>query len=107
MHSEIGQTPLERFAAAGAVALPSPVELHEAFLWSEHRAVSKTATVSLFGNLYEVDAALARRRVDLVFDPFDLTSIEVRHHSRAVGRAVPRRICRHARPMTPTHARAS
>jgi putative transposase len=100
-HSETGQSPLERFLAAGPPALPSLVELHEAFLWSEHRAVTKTATVSLFGNLYEVDPQLAGRRVELVFDPFDLTTIEVRYQNRALGRAVPRRIGRHAHP----HAR--
>lgn len=97
-HSETGQTPLERFDAAGPPALPSLVELHEAFLWSESRAVTKTATVSLHGNLYEVDPALVGRRVELVFDPFDLTDIEVRFQGRSVGRAVPRRISRHAHP---------
>lgn len=101
VHSEIGQTPLERFDAAGPPTLPSLVELHEAFLWSERRAVTKTATVSLHGNLYEVDPALVGRRVDLVFDPFDLTTIDVHYAGRSVGRAVPRRIGRHAHP----HAR--
>jgi putative transposase len=101
VHSETGQSPLERFGAPGPPALPSLVELHEGFLWSENRAVTKTATVSLHGNLYEVDPALAGRRVELVFDPFDLTTIEVRYQSRAVGGAVPRRIGRHAHP----HAR--
>jgi putative transposase len=101
VHSETGQSPLERFGAPGPPALPSLVELHEAFLWSENRAVTKTATISLFGNLYEVDPALAGRRVELVFDPFDLTTIEVRYQDRAVGQAVPRRIGRHAHP----HAR--
>ena len=101
IHSETGQTPLERFEAAGPPVLPSLVELHEAFLWSEHRSVTKTATVSLHGNLYEVDPALVGRRVELVFDPFDLTTIDVRYNGRSVGQAVPRRIGRHAHP----HAR--
>jgi putative transposase len=98
VHSETGQTPLERFDAAGPPALPALVELHEAFLWSERRMVTKTATVSLHGNHYEVDAALVGRRVELVFDPFDLADIEVRWEGRHVGRAVPRRISRHAHP---------
>ena len=34
--------------------------------------VTKTATVSLHGNTFEVDAALVGRRVECVFDPFDL-----------------------------------
>ncbi len=67
IHSETGERPLDRFGSPGA--LPSPAMLHEAFLWSEQRQVAKTATVSLHGNSYEVDAALVGRRVELVFDP--------------------------------------
>jgi len=94
-HSETGQPPLARWLAAGPPTLPTPAQLHEAFLWSERRTVTKTATVSLHGNLYEVDAALVGRRVELVFDPFDLDRIEVRYHGRPMGQAVPHRIGRH------------
>ena len=98
-HSETGQTPLARFGAAGAPVLPSPALLREAFLWSETRSVGKqTATVSLLGNDYEVDPALAGRRCELVYDPFDLTRIEVRYQQRAFGLAVPLQIGRHTHP---------
>lgn len=104
-HSETGQPPLARFLAAGPPVLPDPALLREAFLWSERRTVTKTATVSLHGNVYAVDVALVGRRVELVFDPFDLTDIDVRHDSRPFGKAVPHRIDRHvhhkARPETP------
>jgi putative transposase len=98
VHSETGQTPLARFAAAGTPVLPTPALLRDAFLWSETRMVTKTATVSLFGNDYEVDAALAGRRCQLLFDPFDLTSIEVRFQDRPFGLATPVRIGRHTHP---------
>jgi putative transposase len=98
VHTETGQTPLERFMAPGPLALPSLVDLHEAFLWSETRTVTKTATVTLHGNYYQVDAALVGRRVELIFDPFDLTDIEVRYAGRAIGRAIPARIGRHTHP---------
>lgn len=98
VHSETGQRPLERFMTPGPPELPTLVELHEAFLWSERRTVTKTATVSLHGNRYEVEPALVGRRVELVFDPFDLTNIEVRWEGRSVGRAVPHRIGRHTHP---------
>jgi putative transposase len=98
VHSETGQTPLERFDAAGAPALPTPALLREAFLWSQERTVAKTATVSLHGNEYEVDAALVGRKVELVFDPFDLTRIEVRYQHRPFGTAVPLLIGRHTHP---------
>jgi putative transposase len=99
VHSETKATPLERFLAAGAARLPEPALLHEAFLWSEWRTVtSNTAQVSLFGNRFEVDAALAGRRVELVFDPFDLSDIEVRFDNRPMGRAVAVKIGRHTHP---------
>ena len=98
-HSETGATPLERFVAGGPFAIPTPAQLHEAFLWSEQRTVTKTATVSLHGNTFEVDAALVGRRVECVFDPFDLTAIEVRFAGRPMGAGVPRVIGRHTHPM--------
>jgi type II secretory pathway predicted ATPase ExeA len=72
--------------------------LTEAFRWGEWRTVTKTATVSLHGNLYEVDPAFAGSKVELVFDPFDLTDIAVRHHGRPAGKATPFKIGRHVHP---------
>ncbi|MGH8989384.1 MAG: DDE-type integrase/transposase/recombinase [Acidimicrobiales bacterium] len=99
VHSETKATPLERFFSAGAPALPSPGLLHEAFLWSEWRMVTKTCCVSLHANRYEVDAALIGRKVELVFDPFDLTEVEVRFENRPMGKAVPVKVGRHTHPM--------
>ena len=108
VHSETGQRPLERFLAAGGPALPTPQMLREAFLWSHQRMVTKTATISLHGNRYEVDPALVGRRVEVVFDPFDLATLQVRYQGRAMGIAVGHRIGRHvhpdARPDTPPPA---
>jgi putative transposase len=94
VHSETGQAPIERWST-GVAVMPSTAQLHEAFLWSEYRTVTKTATVGLHGNQYEVDAALVGRKVELVFDPFDLTRIDIRWHGRAMGQAVPHTIGRH------------
>ncbi len=97
VHSETGQAPFDRFDPT-VVVLPTAGQLHEAFLWSETRVVTKVATVSLHGNDYEVDGALVGQRVELVFDPFDLTHIEVRLRDRPMGLAVVQRISRHAHP---------
>jgi putative transposase len=108
-HSETHQTPWDRWSVI-TPPLPTPAQLREAFLWSEWRTVTKTATVGLHGNTYEVDTALVGRKVELVFDPFDLTTIEVRWHGRPMGAAVPHKVGRHvhhkARPddTTPTPA---
>ncbi|MGH9294122.1 MAG: Mu transposase C-terminal domain-containing protein, partial [Acidimicrobiales bacterium] len=98
VHSETGMTPIERFMTQGPPELPSAALLHEAFLWSELRTVTKTATVHLHANSFEVDAALVGRRVELVFDPFDMTTIEVRFCGRPMGVAVPFKIGRHTHP---------
>lgn len=102
-HSETGQSPLVRWESGwdrlgGLPASPTAADLTEAFLWSEFRVVTKTATVSLHANTYRVDPALAGRRVELVFSPFDLETIEVRHGDRSYGLAVPHTITRHAHP---------
>ena len=62
-------------APAARSRCPSTDALAEAFLWEEQRTVTKTALVSLQGNTYQVDPLLVGRRVELVFDPFDLTRI--------------------------------
>lgn len=108
VHSETGQPPLQRWQAGGPFLLPTPAALTEAFLWEERRTVTKTATVSLHGNTYQVDPTLVGRRVELVFDPFDLTRIEIRAAGAPRGLAIPHRIGRHAhpkaRPETPSPA---
>ena len=69
--------------------------------------MTKTATVSLHGNTYEVDAALIGRRVELVFDPFDLTDIRVRYAGRDLGTAIPHVIGRHVHPAAKTTEQTS
>jgi putative transposase len=98
VHSETSQTPMERFLAGAPPRLPTPAELREAFLWAEHRQVTKQAMVSLFGNRYQVDPALVGATVELVFDPFDLAKIEVRYQQRPMGAAVPFQLGRHIHP---------
>ena len=99
-HSETGAEPMARWQAGlpSPLPLPAPAQLAEAFLWSERRKVTKTATVSLHGNTYQVDPALAGRYVELAFDPFDLTRIDVRHDKQPAGTATPFTIGRHAHP---------
>ncbi len=100
IHSETGMPPLQRWLAGLAVPLPlpTPAQLREAFLWSEFRTVTKNAIVSLHNNRYQVDEVLIGRKVELVFDPFDLTDIEVRHRGRSHGTAVAFTVGRHVHP---------
>jgi transposase InsO family protein len=103
VHSETGQTPLQRWEAGWQRAghgpvMPSADALTEAFHWSELRTVTKTSTVSLHGNTYEVEAVLVGCKVELVFSPFDLQHIQVHYRGRHYGAAVPFHITRHAHP---------
>lgn len=105
VHSETGMAPLARWMNGAPFAIPPAGDLAEAFRWSEHRTVSKTALVSLHGNRYQVDPVLVGRRVELVFDPFDLSFLRVRVDGAQAGTALPFQISRHshpkARPETP------
>ncbi len=105
-HTETGLAPLERLAGTPAPALPTREQLHEDFLWSETRTVTKTATISLHGNTFEVDAALVGHRVEVVFDPFAMASVEIRFQGRSMGAGLPHKISRHSHPKArpDTHA---
>ena len=103
VHSETGQTPIARWAdgwdrVGRRPAMPSTDALTEAFLWSTQRTVTKTGTVSLHGNTYQVEPALAGRKVELVFSPFNLEDIQIRYRDKGYGKAVPHRITRHTHP---------
>jgi transposase InsO family protein len=104
VHTETGQRPTTRWSGGFELAgtrprTPSPADLAEAFCWAEFRTVAKqTATVSLFNNTYQVDPVLIGRRVELVFDPFDMTDITVRHHGKTYGKATVHVLSRHSHP---------
>ncbi len=99
-NSETGAPPLRRWqdGVQHPLPLPTPAQLREAFLWSEFRTVTKTATVSLHGSTYQAGELLAGRKAELVFDPFDLEDIEVRYGGRSFGQAIAFRIGRHSHP---------
>jgi putative transposase len=99
-HSQTGVAPLHRWreGMSHPIPTPTPAQLREAFLWSAQRTVARTATVSLHNNVYQVDPVLVGRRVELVFDPFDLADVEVRHNGRSYGTATVFRLGRHSHP---------
>ena len=98
VHSETGMAPLARWMAGAPFPVPSAGDLADAFRWAEHRTVAKTGLVSLHGNRYQVDPALAGAKAELVFDPFDLSFLRVRQQSRDAGVAEPFQISRHSHP---------
>jgi transposase InsO family protein len=87
-HSETKQTPLTRYTAGLEHVRPvDPEAVRLAFLWREKRKVRRDATLSLQGNRYQVDPTLAGQTVELHFDPFDLSHMELYLNQQRLGTA--------------------
>jgi len=75
-----GRTPMACFQSdEKRIRFATPQECYDAFLHEETRLVDKTGCFSLQSITFEAGAAFARKKVDLRFDPFDLSVIEVWH----------------------------
>jgi putative transposase len=105
VHAGTGQAPIGRFEAGGPPRQASPDRLREAFRWPVTRRVTRTATVPLEGNSYAVDPALTGRRVELRYDPEDLSRIEVFPDGKPAGAATPFITRRHVHRAVPPAAR--
>ncbi len=105
IHSETGQAPMDRFTAAGPQRQVEAERLREAFRWAVTRKVTRTATVPLEGNQYSVDASLVGRRVELRYDPEDLTRIDIFYEGKQAGVATPFVIGRHTHRAVPQASR--
>lgn len=79
LNSETGQSPLERFRqqAQPTTRPVDPASLRQAFLHRDQRKVAPTATVSFQGNRYRVPDYLRGRTIELRYDPFDLSHLEL------------------------------
>jgi putative transposase len=89
IHSETEQTPLERYQQGlDTIRSADPEILRKAFLWRETRKVRKDGCIELQGNRYQVDPHLAGRKLELRFDPFDLSRMEVFLDGISQGQAI-------------------
>jgi putative transposase len=87
-HSETRQTPLARYTAGLDQVRPADPELlRRAFLWREKRKVQRDATIALQGNRYQVEPQWVGRTLELRFDPFDLSQMELYLDGQALGLA--------------------
>ena len=87
-HSETEQTPLERFQAGLAEIRSADAEtLRKAFVWRGTRKVRRDGRIELQGNTYQVPAHLAGRKIELRFDPFDLSNLEIWLDGNNLGKA--------------------
>jgi len=87
-HSETGQTPLERFQTGlNEVRSADPEQLRKAFLWREIRKVRRDGRIELQGNTYQVPTHLSGQKIELRFDPFDLSNLEIWFDGKNLGKA--------------------
>jgi transposase InsO family protein len=60
----------------------SSIECRDAFLWEESRRVDKSGCFTLKGVTFDAGVALMRKRVDIRYDPFDISIVEVWHDGK-------------------------
>lgn len=90
VHSATHERPEDRLAHTDPlhpIQLVDPDRLTRAFLWHETRKVTAAATISVEGNDFEVDTALARKTIDIRYDPYDLATIFVEWQGQSFGTA--------------------
>jgi hypothetical protein len=73
-------------------------KLRQAFLWKEIRTPDKTGILSLLGTRYQVGPEMARRKIEVRYDPEALHEIEVWQKGRFVQRTRPFSVRPHRRP---------
>ena len=100
------QTPLERWAqTAEGLRYPDPgMDLDELFLFEDQRKVQNDRTVSLHGQVYEVDASLIGQRVSLRYDPSQAEApVQIIHNGQYIEQA--RRVDLYANCFVKRHRR--
>lgn len=104
-HTETGQKPRDRWRAGlRDVRFADEGKLRDAFLWTETRTPDKAGLFSLFGTEYQTGPALAKKKVQVRYDPEDLGTVEVWFQGRLVERLRPFVVSRHRRPHAPPPA---
>lgn len=94
-----GITPSEAFRSdSHPIRYADPKDIHEAFLHREERRVDKTGCISLFGKPYEVGLQCLGMKVEVIFDPSDLSVIKVQAEGLPIIHAKERVIGHHVGP---------
>lgn len=85
VHSSTAQTPLNRFTKNIQLIRMAPENLDDHFRTAVMRTVSNDRVVHLRGNLYEAPIDLIRERIEILFNPEDLSNIEARFKGKSYG----------------------
>jgi len=81
-HKSLKDTPENKYKTSKAPLrfLPSEV-IADAFLHCETRKVDKSGCISFCAKAYEVGLPLIGQKVDVIFDPADITTLTIEHKS--------------------------
>lgn len=78
IHSSLEETPQQRWLRfADRIRRVDLAELAKVWLWKEVRQVDKSGLIHLQGNAYQVMDGLVGQKVELRYDPVDLSQIQV------------------------------
>ena len=98
-HGETGEPPRDRWRSRLAGIRVAPEDrVREAFLWNEPRTPDKSGIFSLLGTEYQVGPGLARRKIEVRYDPEDRSTVEAWLDGKLVERCRPLVVSRHRRP---------
>lgn len=75
-----------------------PLELRAAFLFRDARKVTKTGELNLHGNRYRAPGFLVGQTVEVRYDPFDLSILELWFNGQYLAQAVPVHLTTGVRP---------
>lgn len=93
VHNSFKQRPADRYHnAEEPLKRMAPHELFDVFLLEETRKVDKTGCISLFGKAFEVDSSLTGQAIQVRFDPYDLSEVQVWKDDTKMENAKPLRM---------------
>ena len=96
IHSQTGKRPIEAWSEIKDIRKVSREKLDQIFLWRDNRTVDKnTCLIAYETNLYEVTPGLRGKRVEIRFNPFDLSKIFIFYQGEFQCMATPYHMIQH------------
>jgi putative transposase len=97
IHSETGEAPLSRYLANIEKIPPKRItdieKLERLFLWGDDRVVDKYGLISFEGNKYRAPGCGRGEHIDILFNPFDLSTIELWRNKSFIDVVKANKIC--------------
>lgn len=108
VHGETGGVPRDRWRRRLAdVQFAPETKLRDAFLWTETRTSDKSGVFSPIGTEYLVGPGLAKKKVEIRYDPENTALVEAWFDGKLVERVAPFVVGRHRRPHPPAAEKAA